>query len=103
MKKPDSTKLAFAAFASIAVLSLSACGSSDDPNAVASADTADMPAEEAVNSAEANVQPVPDAATEAAGEGMTSQTEKDAAAQTAKDFNDLGADEKPADAPAKPN
>ena len=96
-------KFAFAAIASIAVLSLSACGSSDDPNAVASADTADMPAEEAVNSAEANVMPVPEAATEAAGEGMTSQTEKDAAAQTAKDFNDLGAEAKPADAPGKPN
>ena len=95
-------KIAFAAFASIAALSLSACGSSDDPNAVASADTADMPAEEAVNSAEANVQPVADAATDAA-DGKTSQSEKDAAAQTAKDFNDLGADEKPADAPAKSN
>ncbi|MEO7246980.1 MAG: hypothetical protein ABIW31_00880 [Novosphingobium sp.] len=96
-------KFAFAALASIAVLSLSACGKSDDPNAQASADNADMPAEEAVNSAEANVQPVPDAATDAAADGKTSQTEKDAAAQTAKEFNDLGADAKPADAPAKPN
>lgn len=88
-------KIVLTAFASAAVLALSACGHSDDPNAQASADTADMPAEEAVNSAEANAMPVAEASDDA--DGKTSQSVKDAAAQTAKDFEDAGdgADAKP--------
>ena len=89
-------KLAFTAFASLAVLSLAACGKSDDPNAEASADTVEMPAEENVNAAEASPAPVADNASAAADEGKTSADVKDAAAQTAKDFEDLGTEEKPA-------
>lgn len=85
-------KLALVAFATAAVLSLSACGKSDDPNAQASADTADMPAEEAVNSAEA--MPVADSATDAADGNQTTNDAKDAAAQTAKDFEDAGSEDK---------
>ena len=88
-------KLAITAFASLAVLSLSACGKSDDPNAAASADTVEMPAEESVNGAESTAMPVVDNASEAAGD-KTSTDVKDAAAQTAKDFEDLGDEQKPA-------
>ena len=84
-------KIAFAAFAPLAVLALSACGKSDDPNAEASADNVEMPAEEAVNSAEANAAPVADsAATEAAAPAAKTPDEVKAAAEkTAQDFEDL--------------
>ena len=88
-------KLAITAFASLAVLSLSACGKSDDPNAEASADTVEMPAEESVNGADASAMPVADNASDAADD-KTSADVKDAAAQTAKDFEDLGDEPKPA-------
>lgn len=83
-------KFALAAFASVAALSLSACGRSDDPNAQASADTADMPAEESVSSAEANALPVADSSDSA--DGKTTSDTKAAAEQTAKDFEDMGGD-----------
>ena len=92
-------KLAFAA-ATLAVLSLSACGKTDSPDAAASADTADMPAEEAGNSAEAKAQPVPDSAASADAGGKTTQSEKDEAAKLAKDFNDMDGEDK-ADTTAK--
>lgn len=98
-------KFALAALASIAVLGLSACAKKDDPDAQASADTADMPADEAMNSVEASAVPVPDkagpadAATEAADPGKTDDDAKTAAEKTAKDFNDLADEPKPAEAP----
>jgi hypothetical protein len=51
-------KIAFAAFASLAALTLSACGSSDDASTDAEADNVEMPADQAVAGSE---QPVPDA------------------------------------------
>jgi hypothetical protein len=90
-------KIAFAALAPLVVLSLSACGKSDDPNAEASADNVEMPAEEAVNSAEANAAPVADgAATEAAAPvAKTPDEVKAAAEKTAKDFEDLEKEDAP--------
>lgn len=93
-------KLASAVAISIAVLSLSACGKTDSPDASASADTADMPAEEAVNSAEANAQPQPDSAASEDAGGKTTQNEKDEAAKLAQDFNAMDGDNK-ADTGAK--
>lgn len=100
-------KIALAALASVAVLGLSACAKSDNPDAQASADTADMPADEAMNSVEASAVPVPDragaddAASEAADPGKTDDDAKTAAEKTAKDFNDLGADDAKPAAPPK--
>lgn len=51
-------KIAFAAFASLAALTLSACGSSDDASSDAEADNVEMPADQALSGSE---QPVPDA------------------------------------------
>ena len=90
-------KLALTAFASIAALSLSACGRSDDPNAEASADTVEMPAEESVGGADATAEPVVDSASDAAEAPKSADEIKAAAAQTAKDFEDLGTEEKPAE------
>lgn len=90
-------KIAFAVLAPLSVLALSACGKSDDPNAEASADNAEMPAEEAVNSAEAGA--TPEAATEAteaaAPMAKTPDEVKAAAAKTAQDFDDLEKEEAP--------
>lgn len=95
-------KLVSAVALSIAVLSLSACGKTDSPDAAASADTADMPAEEAVNSAEANAQPVPDSAASEDVGGKTTQNEKDEAAKLANDFNAMDGEDK-ADGAKKAN
>ncbi len=98
-------KFAFAAIASVAVLSLSACGKSDSPDVQASEDSADMPADEAVNQVEASAAPVTDngaSSSEAAKEAAkTPDQVKDDAAQVAKEFNDL--EEKPAEGAPKPN
>ncbi|MFM5930084.1 MAG: hypothetical protein ACKOPQ_04160 [Novosphingobium sp.] len=95
-------KIAFAALAPFAVLALAGCAKTDDPNAEASADNVEMPAEEAVNAAEASAAPVADkaaaepAASEAAAEGpKTPDKVKEDAAATAKEFEDLGKDEEP--------
>ncbi len=87
-------KLVSAVALSIAVLSLSACGKTDSPDAAASADTADMPADEAMNSVEANAQPVPDSAASEDVGGKTTQNEKDEAAKLADDFNAMDGDDK---------
>lgn len=93
-------KLALTAFASLSVLALSACGKTDDPNAQASADTADMPAEETVSSAEANAQIAPDngaAASEAADEEQAkTKSAAEAGADVAKDFEAAGEEKKAA-------
>jgi hypothetical protein len=57
-------KIAYAAFASAAVLALTACGSSDSASEEAVAENVEMPAEEAVGGVDAT--PVPEAATPAA-------------------------------------
>ncbi|MFM5906490.1 MAG: hypothetical protein ACKOPO_02700 [Novosphingobium sp.] len=94
-------KIAFAALAPLAVLALAGCAKTDDPNAEASADNVEMPAEEAVNSAEASAVPVEDkaaaepASTEAAAGPKTPDKVKEDAAATAKEFEDLGKEEEP--------
>lgn len=84
-------KIAFAALAPLALVALAGCAKTDDPNAQASADNVEMPAEEAMNSAEASAMPVEDktAATEAAVPTKTLDEAKEAAAKTAADFDDL--------------
>lgn len=84
-------KIAFAALAPLALAALAGCAKTDDPNAQASADNVEMPAEEAMNSAEASAMPVEDkaAASEAAAPVKTPDEVKEAAAKTAADFEDL--------------
>jgi len=97
-------KIVLAALASVAVLGLSACAKSDNPDAQASADTADMPADEAMNSVEASAAAVPDKGADVAPEATeaaakTPSDVKDAAAAAAKDFEDAGDAAKPAEPP----
>lgn len=86
-------KIAFAALAPLALFALAGCAKTDDPNAEASADNVEMPAEEAMNSAEASAMPVEDKtaaeASEAAAPAKTPDEVKDAAIKTAADFEDL--------------
>lgn len=86
-------KIAFAALAPLALFALAGCAKTDDPNAEASADNVEMPAEEAMNSAEASAMPVEDnsvtEASEAAAPAKTPDEVKEAAAKTAADFDDL--------------
>jgi hypothetical protein len=77
-------KIAYAAFASAAVLALTACGSSDSASEEAVAENVEMPAEEAVGGVDAT--PVPEAATPAATDAAT-----DAAAATAAATTDAAA------------
>lgn len=58
-------KIALAAFASAAVLTLAACGSSDKASEEAQAENVEMPAEEAMNAAEATATPVAEASADA--------------------------------------
>ncbi len=90
-------KIAFAALAPLAVLALAGCAKTDDPNAEASADNVEMPAEEAVNSAEASAIPVQEQAAPEASEAAakTPDKVKEDAAATAREFEDLGKDEEP--------
>ena len=60
-------KFAYATFASVAVMALAACGSSDKASEGAQAENVEMPAEEAMNSAEADAMPEADASGVAAG------------------------------------
>lgn len=82
-------RIAYAAFASAAALALSACGSSDKASEGAQAENVEMPAEEAMNTAEADATPVADASVEptaaaseaaagasTAAEAATTQAEK---------------------------
>jgi hypothetical protein len=59
-------KIAYAAFASAAAMALAACGSSDKASEGAQAENVEMPAEEAMNSAEADAVPEADASGAAA-------------------------------------
>lgn len=99
-------KLACFTFAAATALSLSACGSSNDANEVATPDNAEMPAEEAVSTVAA--MPEPDtapAATAAAVDPNAGSKAEDAAANAAAaaaDFNAAGEDaEKAIDAAEK--
>jgi hypothetical protein len=78
--------IVFAAFASAAALALSACGSSDKASEGAQAENVEMPAEEAMNSAEADATPVADAsaaASEAAGAASAAASDAGKAAEAA--------------------
>ena len=55
-----------AAFVTAAALALSACGSSDKASEGAQAENVEMPAEEAMNTADAGATPLADARTDAA-------------------------------------
>ncbi len=68
-------KIAYAAFASAAALALAACGSSDKASEDAQAENVEMPAEEAMNAAEATATPVVDASAAATGEASAAATE----------------------------
>lgn len=63
-------KIAYAVFASAAALALSACGSSDSASEGAQAENVEMPAEEAMSTADVGATPMADApvtASDAAG------------------------------------
>lgn len=73
-------KTAFAALASAAALTLSACGSSDSASEKATAEDVEMPAEEAMNTTDASPAPVVDTATAAASDGTAPAPDAAAAA-----------------------
>ncbi|MCB2078890.1 MAG: hypothetical protein KDE55_14480 [Novosphingobium sp.] len=60
-------KIAYAAFASAAALALAACGSSEPAGEEATAETVEMPADEAMGEADASAEPAEEA-TAAEGE-----------------------------------
>lgn len=72
-------KIALAAFATAAALTLAACGSSDKASEEAQAENVEMPAEEAMNVAEATATPVAEASADASaaatGEASAAATE----------------------------
>jgi hypothetical protein len=72
-----------AAFATAAALALSACGSSDKASEGAQAENVEMPAEEAMNTADAAATPVADAGTDAAAVASAAAPEASAAAEAA--------------------
>ena len=67
-------KIAYAAFASAAALALAACGSSDKASEDAQAENVEMPAEEAMNAAEATATPAVDASAAATGDAAAAAT-----------------------------
>ena len=71
-------KIVHAAFVSAAVLALSACGKSDKADEGAQAENVEMPAEEAMNSAEADATPVADASDAAAAASGAAAAASDA-------------------------
>ncbi len=73
-------KIAFAALASAAALTLSACGSSDSASEKATAEDVEMPAEEAMNTTDASPAPVTDTASEPAAGATTPAPEASASA-----------------------
>jgi hypothetical protein len=79
-------KIAFAAFASLAALTLSACGSSDDASTDAEADNVEMPADQAVAGTE---QPAPDAS---ASDNQTTDQAVDQAEAAGEKAADAAAD-----------
>jgi hypothetical protein len=70
-------KIAYAAFASAAALALAGCGSSEPAGEEATADSVEMPAEEAMDAADAEAAPAEEASME--GEGDAAAAEGDAA------------------------
>jgi hypothetical protein len=79
-------KIAYAAFASVAALALSACGSSDKASEGAQAENVEMPAEEAMSSADADAVPLPEASVAgdaAAAASAPAASEAGAAAEAA--------------------
>jgi hypothetical protein len=82
-------KIAYAAFVSAAAMALAACGSSDKASEGAQAENVEMPAEEAMNSAEADAMPQADTsgaaadASEAAAAASTAAASAGAAAEAA--------------------
>ena len=71
-----------AAFATAAAVALSACGSSDKASEGAQAENVEMPAEEAMNTADAGATPVADAGTDAAATASDAAGEAGASAAT---------------------
>jgi hypothetical protein len=65
-------KIAYAAFASAAALALAACGSSDKASEEAQAENVEMPAEEAMNTADAMATPAVDASADASAAASAS-------------------------------
>ncbi|HVR90427.1 MAG TPA: hypothetical protein VHG29_04975 [Novosphingobium sp.] len=76
-------KIAFAALASAAALTLSACGSSDSASEKATAEDVEMPAEEAMNTTDASPAPIADTATATASDATAPAPEASAAAEAA--------------------
>ena len=72
-----------AAFVTAAALALSACGSSDKASEGAQAENVEMPAEEAMNTADAGATPVADAGTDAAAVASEAAPAASAAAEAA--------------------
>ena len=85
-------KIATIAFASAAALALSACGSSDKASEEAQAENVELPAEEAVNAADANATPVADASM--AGDAAAAASEAGAAASDAAESATMTAEKK---------
>ena len=79
-------KIAYAALASAAALVLTACGSSDKASEGATAETVEMPAEEAMSGVDASAAPAADAA--AAPGAEASGAASDAAAAPAAGASD---------------
>jgi predicted component of type VI protein secretion system len=75
-------KIAYAAFASVAALALAACGSSDKTSEEAQAENVEMPAEEAMNTADAMATPAADASVDASAAASASASGAAEAATT---------------------
>lgn len=75
-------KIAYAAFASVAALALTACGSSESANEKAEAENVEMPAEEAVGGVDAT--PVPEATATAGTDAAATAAATDTATAAAE-------------------
>ena len=87
-------KIVYAAFATAAAMALSACGSSDKASEGAQAENVEMPAEEAMNTADAGATPVADAGTDAAAIASDAPAEAAAGASTAAEAATTQAEKK---------
>ncbi|MBV1690206.1 hypothetical protein KRR38_21610 [Novosphingobium sp. G106] len=92
--KKIAAKVLGAAFATAAALALSACGSSDKASEGAQAENVEMPAEEAMNTADAGATPVADAGTDAAAMASDVAGEAAAGASTAAEATPKPAEKK---------
>ncbi len=86
-------KIAYAALASVAMLTLSACGSSDKASEGGQAENVEMPAEEAMNTADAGAAPAADASTMAT-DAAASASDAAASASTAAEAATVAAEKK---------